>query len=115
MESEPIPPTCVANVTVVIVTRNTSGLVRAAVKSVTESHDVFSKDIVVVDNGSTDDTADTLTREFPTVKYLRSETNLGFARANNLGAQDCHGDYLLLLNLRCAAKAQNPCGLPLNG
>jgi GT2 family glycosyltransferase len=107
MESESKPPAGVASVTVVIVTRNTSRLVRAAVKSVMESRDDFSKDVVVVDNGSTDDTTDALPREFPGVKYLRSETNLGFARANNLGAQDCRGDYLLLLNSDARLKPES--------
>ncbi|HZQ45573.1 MAG TPA: glycosyltransferase family 2 protein [Verrucomicrobiae bacterium] len=85
-------------VTVVIVTRNTSALVRAAVKSVLESEDNFVKEIVVVDNGSSDDTATALPTEFPSVKYLRSDTNLGFARANNLGAREARCDFLLLLN-----------------
>ena len=87
-----------ARVTVIIVTRNTSALVRAAVRSVYESSFDGAKEVVVVDNGSTDDTPTTLPREFPEVKYIRSERNLGFARANNLGAQEASGNYLLLLN-----------------
>ena len=94
-------------VTVVIVTRNTSALVRAAVRSVCESGDDCAKEIVVVDNGSTDDTATALPTEFPTVKYLRSEKNLGFAKANNLGAQGASGDYLLLLNSDARLKAES--------
>lgn len=87
-----------ADLSIVIVTRNTSALTCAAVLSVFESRDELAKQIVVVDNGSTDDTPARLPREFPVVSYVRSETNLGFARANNLGAKDSAAEFILLLN-----------------
>jgi GT2 family glycosyltransferase len=87
-----------ADLSVIIVTRNTCALTGAAVRSVLDSKDRLSKEIIVVDNGSTDDTPSALPREFPAVRYVRSERNLGFARANNLGAQQAAGEFLLLLN-----------------
>ena len=92
MESEDVV------VSVIVVSRNTCALTCAAVRSVFESQDNFSKQVVVVDNGSTDDTPSLLPRQFSTVKYVRSETNLGFAKANNLGAAGAKGEFLLLLN-----------------
>jgi len=86
------------DLSVVIVTRNTSALACAAVRSVLESQDALRKSVIVVDNGSADDTAQVLPRSFPAVKYLRSADNLGFARANNLGAGTAQGEFLLLLN-----------------
>ena len=86
------------DLSVVIVTRNTCALTCAAVRSVLESRDALAKQIVVVDNGSTDETPEALPRQFPTVIYRRSQTNLGFARANNLGADQAPGEFLLLLN-----------------
>jgi len=85
-------------VTVVIVTRNTSALVCAAVQSVMESADTLAKEIVVVDNASTDDTADAIAKNFPEVHFIRSEKNLGFAKANNLGAGNSRAEFILLLN-----------------
>jgi len=85
-------------VSVVIVTRNTCAFTCAAVQSVIESRDDCTKEIVVVDNGSTDDTSTVLPGKFPAVRYLRSEKNLGFAGANNLGARGAKGEFLLLLN-----------------
>ena len=85
-------------VSVVIVSRNTCALTCAALKSVFESQDAFSKEVVVVDNGSTDGTAAAIASGFPTVKCVRSENNLGFAKANNLGASGLRGEFLLLLN-----------------
>jgi GT2 family glycosyltransferase len=95
------------DVSIIIVTRNTRALAIAAVRSVFESQDGLAKEIIVVDNGSTDDTQSALTAEFPSVKYVRSETNLGFARANNLGAKVATGEFLLLLNSDARLKPES--------
>ncbi|MGB7749636.1 MAG: glycosyltransferase family 2 protein [Verrucomicrobiia bacterium] len=87
-----------ADLSIIIVTRNTCALTRAAVRSVMESKDALTKEIVVVDNGSSDGTPAMLSGEFPAVKCLRQENNLGFARANNFGAGAATGEFLLLLN-----------------
>lgn len=56
-------------------------------------------DIVVVDNGSTDDTVDWLASQHPQVRVLRLERNEGFARPNNLAAASVpDATYLALLN-----------------
>ena len=86
------------DVSVIIVTRDTCVLTRVAVQSVLDSRDPFTKEILAVDNGSTDDTPSVFTREFPGVHFIRSETNLGFARACNRAAQRARGEFLLLLN-----------------
>src|ERR1035441_8653745 len=58
-------------------------------------------EIIVVDNGSKDDSGFQLREEFPEFTHLRSEENLGFTGGNNLGIQ--HGllagcQHILLLN-----------------
>jgi GT2 family glycosyltransferase len=58
-------------------------------------------DVIVVDNGSSDDSSARLQEEFPEAKLLRSQENLGFSGGNNLGiehALDNGADYVLLLN-----------------
>jgi GT2 family glycosyltransferase/glycosyltransferase involved in cell wall biosynthesis len=58
-------------------------------------------EVVVVDNASVDGTAAWFAdpTRFPRpVRYLRNESNLGFAKANNAGAQRSRGRYLLFLN-----------------
>ena len=55
-------------------------------------------EIIVVDNGSTANEAEQLRCLFPTVKCIRSETNLGFAGGNNLGIERSEGDYLFFIN-----------------
>lgn len=83
------------DVSIIIVTRNTCELTAAAVRTVLDSP---AHEIIVVDNGSTDGTATLLPREFPSVRLIRSEANLGFARACNRAASIARGEFLLLLN-----------------
>ncbi|HEV8310149.1 MAG TPA: glycosyltransferase family 2 protein, partial [Methylomirabilota bacterium] len=58
-------------------------------------------EIIVVDNGSTDGTAAYFGQPAGLagpVRYQRNPTNLGFAKANNIGAHQATGTYLLFLN-----------------
>lgn len=62
---------------------------------------VRGADVFVVDNDSTDGSADWIRSHFPEVTLLRSAENLGFSKANNLGflrAMDKGYDYVYLLN-----------------
>jgi N-acetylglucosaminyl-diphospho-decaprenol L-rhamnosyltransferase len=54
--------------------------------------------ILVWDNASHDGSADVIAEAFPNVRLIRSSSNDGFAKANNLAARESQGDYLLLLN-----------------
>jgi GT2 family glycosyltransferase len=54
--------------------------------------------LTVVDNASDDGTADLVGENFPLVRVLRLERNLGFGAANNLAARGLPGQALLLLN-----------------
>jgi GT2 family glycosyltransferase len=53
---------------------------------------------IVVDNGSTRDESLLIGQAFPQVRVFRSEHNLGFAGANNLGMRMASGTHFLLLN-----------------
>lgn len=55
-------------------------------------------EVLIVDNGSTDGSADTLDEAYPQATLLRQERNLGFAAANNLAARQARGEWLVLLN-----------------
>jgi GT2 family glycosyltransferase len=58
-------------------------------------------DVIVVDNGSTDGTAEAVREQFPEVELLRSEENLGFAEGNDIGirhALERGADHVLVLN-----------------
>ena len=55
-------------------------------------------EVIVVDNGSREDHGASFKDIYPSLIYIRSEKNLGFAGGNNLGIRVAKGDYLLLLN-----------------
>jgi len=52
----------------------------------------------VVDNASTDSSPEMVAKEFPEVKLIQSNENLGFARANNLGMRYASGSMLAFVN-----------------
>jgi GT2 family glycosyltransferase len=51
-----------------------------------------------MDNAPTDGSAETMVSEFPHVKLIRSDRNLGFAGGNKVARRRATGEYLLLLN-----------------
>jgi GT2 family glycosyltransferase len=55
-------------------------------------------EIIVVDNASQDGSPEAVENEFPHANVLRNKTNLGFAKANNLGIAQSRGRYLFLIN-----------------
>lgn len=55
-------------------------------------------EIIVVDNGSKVISINNWQADYPHVKFIRSELNLGFAGGNNLGIKEATGDYLFLVN-----------------
>lgn len=58
-------------------------------------------EVVLVDNGSKDNSAAKLEKEFPAVRLIRNNVNLGFTGGNNVGMRDAlhrGAEYLLLLN-----------------
>ena len=60
--------------------------------------------VIVVDNGSTDDTPHVLRRRFRDVDVLRLPRNEGFSRAVNRAAARATGDVLVLLNDDCVCE-----------
>jgi hypothetical protein len=95
------------DLSVIIVTRNTCQLTCAAIESVLNGQDNPSREIFLVDNGSTDETPAVVAQRFPSVHLLRSDRNLGFARANNLGSRKAQGQFLLLLNSDAVLQAES--------
>ena len=55
-------------------------------------------EIILVDNGSTDNSVQFVKDHFPSVRLIKSPTNLGFAAGNNLGLSVARGAFIALLN-----------------
>ncbi len=61
----------------------------------------YSTNVIIVDNNSTDGTAEKIEREFPECELIKKTENLGFAKANNIGikkALAAGAEYIFLLN-----------------
>jgi N-acetylglucosaminyl-diphospho-decaprenol L-rhamnosyltransferase len=85
----------VTTLSVVIVSYNTRELLRLCLTSVLRA---CPAEVTVVDNASSDGSAQMVQKGFPQARLIASEVNLGFVRANNLALRECHGDHVLLLN-----------------
>jgi GT2 family glycosyltransferase len=83
-------------ITVVTVTFNS----RHCLPSLQASLAQFGQ-IIVVDNGSHDGTAEALASALPQARLIASPVNLGFGRANNVALAQVHTPYALLLNPDC--------------
>lgn len=55
-------------------------------------------EIIVVDNGSTDDSYELIIRQFPQIKFISLGANYGFSKAVNEGIKSANGEYIVLLN-----------------
>ncbi len=83
-------------VTIVIVSYNCRPALQACLLKLTAEGD--TPPIFVVDNASTDDTAEMIARDFPEVQLLQNTGNYGFAAACNQGIRASASDFILLLN-----------------
>ena len=83
---------------ILIVNWNTRDLLRACLRSLREHPARVETEVVVVDNASTDGSADMVRAEFPEAVLVASPVNTGYARGNNLAFERARGDRLLTLN-----------------
>ena len=86
------------DVSIVIVSLNTRDVLRESLESVRGNSRSQRVQTIVVDNNSRDGSQKMVEREFPEVLLIRSQVNLGFGGANNLGFQSAQGRYIVLLN-----------------
>jgi GT2 family glycosyltransferase len=86
------------DLSIIIVNRNTKGLLLDCVDSVYKTVPPLSFEAIVVDNASTDGSIDALKSSFPGVVIVENAKNLGFARANNQAIRRSAGRFVALLN-----------------
>ncbi|OGL72308.1 hypothetical protein A3D72_01400 [Candidatus Uhrbacteria bacterium RIFCSPHIGHO2_02_FULL_57_19] len=86
------------DVSVIIVSWNTRELLGRCLKSLFEQTHGVSFEVFVVENASSDDSAEMVRSEFTQVNLIANDANLGFARANNQAIAEAKGECVLLLN-----------------
>ncbi len=82
---------------IVIVSYNTRVDLERCLESLRQHPPAVPHDVVVVDNASTDGSAD-MAERFAGVRVIRHDRNAGFAVANNIGIRATGGELVLLLN-----------------
>lgn len=85
---------------VIIVNWNAGQQLRECISSIStiKQEDFTLSEVVIVDNGSSDNSLDDVAQLGVLVRVIRNNENCGFAAACNQGAADATGDYLLFLN-----------------
>ena len=86
------------DVSIVIPNWNGLGIIDHCLASVFENPQGVSFEVIVVDNGSSDDSVDTIHRRFPLVTIACRAFNTGFARACNAGMRLARGRFIWVLN-----------------
>lgn len=84
-------------VSVIVVNWNRQELLRQCLESL-ERQTLSDRDIIVVDNGSTDGSPELVQQRFPRARLLRLSENQGFSTGVNVGIRHAAGKYLALLN-----------------
>lgn len=83
---------------IVIICWNDWQVIENCLRSISESTHNLKYEVIVSDNGSTDGSVEKIRQQFPGVRLLENGANLGFARGNNVGIRQAHGEYVLILN-----------------
>ncbi len=85
-------------ISIVIVTWNSQKFIRNCLDSIFLLTDKVHREILVVDNDSSDGTAEIVREFYPNVNLIENKRNAGYAKANNQGIEQARGKYILLLN-----------------
>ena len=86
-----------AMVSIIVVSFNTREMTLECLRSV-KAETKVPYELIVIDNDSSDGSAEAIAAEFPEVKLMAETDNHGFAKANNIAGQVATGEYILLLN-----------------
>lgn len=83
---------------IILVNWNTRDLLKECLKSLYKTVKNVSFEVYVADNASTDGSVDMTKEDFPEVRLIENEENIGFGRANNRVLRDIETPYVFLLN-----------------
>jgi GT2 family glycosyltransferase len=82
----------------VIPSWNAKKYLKRCIESIIINSGTYDREIIVVDNASTDGSVELIEKQFNNVKLISNDVNLGFARACNIGLTKSRGRYIILMN-----------------
>ena len=83
---------------IIIVNYNVRRFLENALTSIYRALEGIDGEIFVVDNASTDGSAEMIRAKFPRVRLIENGENAGFARGNNIALRQAGGEFILLIN-----------------
>lgn len=86
------------DLSIIIVSWNVAELLHACLQSIEETRSRLRLETIVVDSASADDSVAMIRAEFPSVRLIACDENVGFPRGNNIGLTQANGRNVLLLN-----------------
>ncbi|MBC7333927.1 MAG: glycosyltransferase family 2 protein [Actinobacteria bacterium] len=89
------------DLSIIIVSYNSLSFLKDAIGSILSHPPKASYEIIVVDNASTDGSAQFVKANFPAVRVITNERNFGFAKANNIAIRSSDCRFVLLMNSDC--------------
>ena len=84
-------------VSIIIVNYNGLNYLKDCLKSLQRTSEI-SYETILVDNASTDGSAEWIINHYPDIRVMKMQNNLGFGRANHIGSQMAKGQILVFLN-----------------
>jgi len=85
-------------VSIIIVNFNCGKYIINCLKSIYDHSKGIDFEIILIDNGSVDNSLPEIRKKFPEIRIITNPHNIGFGAANNIGAKHAAGEYLFLLN-----------------
>ena len=85
-------------VSIIIVNYNSKDMLSECLSSIRNNEISVSLEVIVVDNGSIDNSVNKARKLFPEIMVIENATNLGYAKAVNTGIISASGKYLFLIN-----------------
>ncbi|MBT6831805.1 glycosyltransferase [bacterium] len=92
------PKEVTPKITIGVVTHNSEKYVVPCIESLLVQN-YENKEIVILDNQSSDDTLQILEKKFPEIPVIRADSNLGFARGHNQILRETDGDFYACVNI----------------
>jgi len=86
------------DLSLVIVSYNGLDLLKSCLQSIYQCPTEVSFEIIVIDNASHVDIGSMVSENFPLVRYIQNDDNLGFSKANNIAIDSAKGEFVLILN-----------------
>ena len=86
------------DVSIIIVSYNSSSVLKPCLQSIMEQEFSGEAEVIVVDNASADGTPDMVREQFPWVKLIAGNENLGYSKGVNVGIRRAQGRYFFILN-----------------